>query len=119
MLDAFAARNFPQNLGDFIGTIARRQDRDVLSDRLFRRVAVNALGSLVPTGDSAVQVFADDRVLGGIDNRGQARPVFASCSAVLRCSSSFARRSSSAMRLRSLMSRMALKTTILFRWRPG
>jgi hypothetical protein len=48
----------------------------VLSDNLFWPVTIDALGSLVPTGNDAVQAFADDGVVGGIDNRGQPRPVF-------------------------------------------
>jgi len=76
MLDAFPARNFPQNFWDFVGTVAGREKRYVLSDRLFWRVTIDALGSLVPTGDGAVEVLADDGILGRIDNRGEPRAVF-------------------------------------------
>ena len=49
----------------------------MLSHNLFRSITIDVLGSPVPTGDGSVQVFAEDRVLGRIDNRGQPRPVFA------------------------------------------
>jgi hypothetical protein len=71
------ARNFPENLRDFVRTITGSQKRYVFPITSSGGIAVDALGSLVPTGDSAVQVFAEDGVLGGIDNRGQPRPVFA------------------------------------------
>src|SRR5271157_5140167 len=48
----------------------------MLSDDLFRRVSINTLGALVPAGDNTVQVFAVNRILGGINDRSQARPVF-------------------------------------------
>src|ERR1700690_1470397 len=76
MLDPFTLGNSPQNLGDFILAIARSQHGDVLSYDLIRRVTVNALGSLIPTGNNAVQILAYDGVVGGIDNQGQAGPVF-------------------------------------------
>src|SRR5208283_2673749 len=54
MLDAFTARNLAQNIWNFVRVIAGREHRNVLADDLFRRVAVNALGSLVPAGNRAV-----------------------------------------------------------------
>src|SRR5208282_4136876 len=49
MLDAFTARDLAQNVGNFVGAIARREQRYVL---------------------------ADDRFLRGIDNRGEPCAVF-------------------------------------------
>src|SRR6266853_3759689 len=76
MFDPFTSRNLTKSLGYFVGTGARNQKRYVFPDDLVCRVPVDVLGSIVPTGDSAVQVFAKDRVLGGINNRDQPGPVF-------------------------------------------
>jgi hypothetical protein len=72
-----------------IRAIAGRQKRYMLSDGFFRGVAVNVFGPPVPVRDSAVEVLAKEGVFGGINSRGQSSPVSPSCSAVLRCSSSF------------------------------
>src|SRR5665213_1494004 len=42
-----------------------------LADGLRLRVAEETFRTLVPTGDDAVKVFADDGVIGGIDNSSQ------------------------------------------------
>ena len=55
--DGFAAGNFSQNFGNFILAISRGKNRDLLSDDLLWRVAINVLGSLVPTGDDALEVL--------------------------------------------------------------
>src|SRR5208283_408057 len=76
MLDAFTARNFSQDFGDFVGMIGWRQQGYIFPHDLFWSVAIDALGALVPCGNGAIQAFADDRVLGGIDNQGQPRAGF-------------------------------------------
>ena len=63
VLNALAAANSLENLRDFVRTILGREDRDRFTDHLFSRVAVNMLGTLVPVGDDAIEIFADDGVL--------------------------------------------------------
>ena len=63
ILDAFAAADLSEDLGNFIGTICGSQNRDRLADRLFRGVTVNMLGAFIPVSDDAVEVLADDGVL--------------------------------------------------------
>ena len=46
------------------------QPRDRLSDHLRRGVAKDALGARVPSADDAVEVLADDRVVGRLDHGG-------------------------------------------------
>ena len=45
---------------------------DVLADDLIGREAVDALGRRVPADDDAVEVFADDGVVRGLDDGGKA-----------------------------------------------
>ena len=52
--------------------VPRDQDRDRLPDRLGRRVPVDPLGGRVPAGDDPLDVLAQDRVVGGFDDRGEA-----------------------------------------------
>ena len=44
------------------------QDRHRFADDFLRRIAKNPLRPLVPAGDDAIEVFADDGVVGGFDN---------------------------------------------------
>jgi len=45
-----------------------------LADCFLRCVSEKPLRALVPTGDDAVDILADDRVIGGFHDRGQCRP---------------------------------------------
>src|SRR2546423_15598529 len=47
-----------------------REDRS--PDDLVRRVTEEALGGRVPTGDGAVEVFCDDRIIGRFDDGREA-----------------------------------------------
>ena len=53
-------------------SIGAHQERDALADRLFRGVAEDPLGALVPTRDHSVEGLADDRVVGDFDDEGEA-----------------------------------------------
>ena len=69
MLDPF------QVPGHFFPSTGRRQDRDVPADALLRGVAVEALGARVPARDRAVERDADDRVVGRLNDGGEARMI--------------------------------------------
>lgn len=60
--------HLPQ-LGEIAG---RKHPGDRLTDHLLGRIAVEPLGAGVPAGDGAVEGRADDRVVGRLDDRGQA-----------------------------------------------
>ena len=73
MIYALAPPEAVQNLRLFVAPIRGNQHGDGPPDRFLGRVAEQPLRALVPTGDDAVEVFADDRVVGGIDNGRQRR----------------------------------------------
>ena len=83
------------------------------------RVAVNLLRAFVPVRNDAVEILADNRVLRRIHDQRQPVLRIAQLAVFLRSSSSLARRSSSSMRLRSLISRMTLRTIVAVRRRDG
>ena len=60
-----------EDLVGFVLEVLRHQHRDVLADRLLGAVAVEPFGGRVPGGDDAVEVFAQDRVLGPADDPGE------------------------------------------------
>src|SRR5204863_9721342 len=64
-----------QDLGDFVAPIWRGEHLDQATDRLLGAVAVDLFGGRVPADDRAFQCLADDRVVGGLDDRGQPRLV--------------------------------------------
>ena len=64
---SFAAADSVQNLGLFRPTIAGNKHGNRLADRLRRGVAENALGALIPSINYSVEIFADDRVVGGFN----------------------------------------------------
>jgi hypothetical protein len=51
--------------------IGREGHRDRLPDRLVRRPAVEPFGAPVPAGDGAIELGAEDRLLGVLDDRRQ------------------------------------------------
>ena len=73
MVDPLAAAYALQNAAHFIEAIRRHENRDRLADDLLRRVAEDPLRAGVPGGDDAVQIFADDRVVGRFDYGGELR----------------------------------------------
>src|SRR5208282_3397612 len=72
MIDTLAAPDAPQNLYFLSLALRRDQDRDGLADHLCGRVAKEPLGAAIPTANDAIQVFADDGVIRGVNDRGQA-----------------------------------------------
>src|ERR1700722_331845 len=76
VLNYFTAPNLLEYLSDLVGAIGGSQNGYALSDHFFRLVSIDALGSLVPAGNGAIEVFTEDRVLRGIDDGGKSGSVF-------------------------------------------
>ena len=76
MIDAFAPADFRQNGGFFVESLGRQQNQNRLADDFVGGVAEDALGGRVPTEDDAVEIFADDRVVGSGNDGGQPRLQF-------------------------------------------
>src|SRR4029450_3306104 len=64
--------NSSQNLLFFILPVFGNQSQDRFADYLFWFVSKDAFGALVPIGDDSIQSFCRDRVVGGLNYRGQA-----------------------------------------------
>ena len=64
MIHAFPALEVFENFGFFIETVGGEKNGDRLSDHLFGGIAEYSLGGLVPTADDAIEVFADNRIVG-------------------------------------------------------
>ena len=73
VINALAPIEPCKNLRFFIDSIRRNQHRDRLADGLRRTVTKRSLSSGVPAGDNALQCFADNRVICGLDDCREAR----------------------------------------------
>ena len=71
MVDAFAAPDAGHDAVLFGEPVFRDDESDVAADRFLRRIAEDALGSGVPTGDDAIEVFADNHVVGRVHDGGE------------------------------------------------
>ena len=71
MLEALAATNARQNFRFLVLQVFRNDDGDRLADHLLGRIAEQPLGARIPADDDAVQILADDRIVGGFDNTGE------------------------------------------------
>src|SRR5687768_8968673 len=76
MIDTFAPANAAENAGFFVGALGRDENGDVLADGFVGSIAKDAFGAAVPTGNDAVKVFADDRVVGELDDGREPVPKF-------------------------------------------
>src|SRR5271166_3565508 len=72
MLDAFSASDTFENLWLLILPVQRHQNRNRFADDLFGYVAEDSLRALIPTRDDAIKVLADDCVVTGLYNGGNA-----------------------------------------------
>jgi hypothetical protein len=63
MFQAFAPQDSSQNVILFLLPVGRNQSKDGTSHHFTGRIAKNLLRASVPTGDGAVQVFADDGIV--------------------------------------------------------
>src|SRR6476646_9924696 len=70
MLDALAAPNTFENFRLLVLAIRWNQDGHWPADDLFGRIPKEPLCSPVPSADDAVEVLADDGIIGGFDNGG-------------------------------------------------
>src|SRR5262245_1679153 len=71
VVDAFAALDASENLGLLTLAFGRNDNRDRLAYDFLRPIPEQALRSLVPAGDDAVEVLAYDRIVGRLHDRGQ------------------------------------------------
>ena len=74
MLDALTAPDALENFRLFGLQIGRNENGDRLANGLFRRIAEQTLRARIPADDDAVEVFADDRVVGRLDDTGELPP---------------------------------------------
>src|SRR5215831_9882829 len=71
MVRAFATLEPPENFSLFLLAVGKNEHRNGPADGFLGGVAEQALRAFVPTGDNALEVYADDGVVRGIDNRSQ------------------------------------------------
>ena len=71
MLDLLAVADAVEDHRIFRHPVGREQHDDRLADDLPGAVTEHRLGGAVPMGDDAVQVLADDRIVGRFDDRRQ------------------------------------------------
>jgi hypothetical protein len=71
MFNAFSTANSSQDTLLLTEALGRYEKSDWLADNFFSFIAEEAVGTRVPAGDYAIEVFADDCVFGGLHNRRQ------------------------------------------------
>ena len=71
MVDAITAADAGENSGFLVEPIRRDQDVDRLSNDLLSFVSEQALGAAIPAPDYAVEILADDGIVGGLHNGGE------------------------------------------------
>jgi hypothetical protein len=71
LLDALAPSNRAQNVVLLGGPVGRDQLQNRAANDFVRRIAEDAFGAHIPRRDEAVEVFADDGVVGRFDDRGE------------------------------------------------
>jgi hypothetical protein len=73
VLDALARADAREDGRLLVDVVFGEEGGDGLADDLLGRVAEDALGPLVPTGDDAFERLADDGVVGRLDDGGEPR----------------------------------------------
>jgi len=71
MINALAARDTFEDIRVLVLAVRRREHGYVAAHGFLGRVAKNPLGAPIPAPDDALQVFTDDAVVRGLDNRRQ------------------------------------------------
>src|SRR5205085_11552589 len=71
MLNPLAFADFGEDLPLFVLELGRDDDRNRLADDLFRPIAKQSNGAVVPGIDAAVERLADDSVVRRFDDRSQ------------------------------------------------
>src|SRR5581483_12202378 len=72
MVDAFATADAIQDDGLFIVPFGRNENSDRFSDDFGGLISKDALGAVVPGQDNSLQGLAENGVIGGFDNAGDA-----------------------------------------------
>src|SRR5262249_10621058 len=68
MIDAVASADALDNYGLFMVAFRWNQDRHRFADDLFGEIAKEPLGTLVPAGNEAIEILADDCIIAGLDD---------------------------------------------------
>jgi hypothetical protein len=71
MIDTLARVDLRQNHRLFIESIWRNQNRDRLTDHLFGQISKQARRPAIPGLNDSLEVLADNRIVGSIDNGSQ------------------------------------------------
>jgi len=71
MIDSFPASDASEDFIFFGPSIGRDDQPDVLADCFVRSVTEDALCSRIPGHDDAFESLADNRIIGGRDDRGK------------------------------------------------
>src|SRR5438045_2899699 len=71
MVNPLAASNSFDNARFLVVAVWRNKSKDRFPDDFFRRVPKQTFGPGVPSSDDPVEIFADDRIVGGLDNGSQ------------------------------------------------
>ena len=71
MIDRLASLNLLKNVVFLVPSILRNYQGNRLADGFLGRVAEQALGARVPTGDCAIEILADDRVVRRVHNSSE------------------------------------------------
>ncbi len=71
VIDSLPSFDTLKDRGFLAPPVSRDDEHNVPADRFFGSVPKHPLRALIPAGDYAVQIFADDRVVGGIHDRSQ------------------------------------------------
>src|SRR6185295_11197147 len=71
VIDAFAAADGGQNPGDLVGALDGNEAGDRLPEHLLGGVSEDAFGAGIPTGDDAVEVLTDHRIVATFDDRSE------------------------------------------------
>jgi hypothetical protein len=79
MLNLLASPQLRHDHRNIIRKGWRRKQGNVFADYLCFGVPVEALGSLIPAGDNAVQRFTQDGIIGRLHNRRQPGLVHLGC----------------------------------------
>src|SRR5947208_422404 len=71
MIDSLSGLQPSDDLVFFGYPLRRNDERNMFANGFFRGITEDSLRALVPTLDDAVQRFANDRIVGRLDNGGQ------------------------------------------------
>src|SRR5437660_7125403 len=66
VFDALTPANALHDLLIFLPASRREEYRDVLADYSLFAIAINTLSCLIPTGDEAVEIFAENGIVRGL-----------------------------------------------------